>query len=79
MSYNNIQGLEPLKGFYDLTPEEKQKFLEENDGVLSKYKNSSYYLGAASALYDNNKFINRFGQEAFNSIPNYQDREEFFR
>ena len=79
MSYNNIQGLEPLRGFYDLTPEEKQKFLEENDRVLSKYKNSSYYLGAASALYDNNKFINRFGQETFDSMPNYQDREDFFR
>lgn len=80
MSINNIKGLEPLKGYYDLSPEEKQKFLSEHGYKIEKYKgNIEVYSKALNTLYNNRRFIDRFGQEAFDSMPNYQDREEFFK
>lgn len=70
MPINRLQGLRGLKGLRglsDLNEEEQNKFLLENAKVLSKYEGHPMRYGiAADRLYNNQKFINTFGIDAFN-------------
>lgn len=80
-----LKGLRGLRGFGDLSTEEREAFLYRNAGKLSKYGDNPMRYGiAAEKLYNNQKFIERFGLDKFNQLSNgtqeaYDYRNELFR
>lgn len=67
MPERRLQGLRGLRGLSDLSEAEQNKFLLDNAKVLSKYEGHPMRYGiAADRLYNNQKFINNFGIDAFN-------------
>ena len=80
-----LKGLRGLRGFGDLSPQEREAFLYRNAGKLSKYGDNPMRYGiAAEKLYNNQKFIERFGLDKFNQLSNgtqeaYDYRNELFR
>ena len=80
-----LKGLRGLRGFGDLSAEEREAFLYRNAEKLSKYGDNPMRYGiAAEKLYNNQKFIERFGLDKFNQLSNgtqeaYDYRNELFR
>ena len=75
---HEIKGLEGLKWYGDLSTEERNLFLEENKDILSKYATSPKRYGkAAATLYENKKFIDKFGLEEFNKLSPQERRDKY--
>lgn len=73
-----IKGLEGLNGLYDLSEDERKAFFDEHGYKLTKYEgNPMAYSEAASRLYKNRQFIDKFGEDAFNKM-NVQERDSFY-
>lgn len=79
MPIQKIEGLKGLKGLWGLSETERNNFLSEHSDKLSQYSNSAIkYNEAASILYDNIKFIDRFGEEEFHKLS-YDERNTKYR
>lgn len=79
MSNNKIKGLEGLKSFGDLSQEEKTAFYTKYEDLLSPFNGDPIkYSKAAHTIYNNRRFIDRFGQEAFNRYD-ADTRETIYR
>lgn len=80
-----LKGLRGLRGLGELSEGERKKFYADNAAVLSKYGNNPMHYGiAAERLYNNQKFINAFGEEAFDQLndgtkASYDRRNQLFR
>lgn len=69
MPIQNVKGLEGLKGLYDISVEERKQFLHDNANKLAKYKGHPITYGTvAERIYNNQKFKDIFGVEAFNKL-----------
>ena len=66
MPIEKIKGLRGLRGFRDLNEGERKRFLSDHAAELRPYSNDPIKYGiVASRMYENQKFINTFGQAAF--------------
>lgn len=80
-----LKGLRGLRGFGDLSPEEREAFFYRNAEKLSKYGDNPMRYGiVAEQLYNNQKFIERFGENKFNQLSNgtqeaYEYRNKLFQ
>lgn len=63
-----LRGLRGLDGLSSLTPEEQYSFMSAHADQLNAYRNPRQRKQAANILYMNQKFINTFGEEAFNKM-----------
>ena len=69
MPIEKIKGLRGLRGFGDLNEGERKRFLFDHAAELRPYSNNPMKYGiVASRLYENQKFINTFGQAAFDQL-----------
>lgn len=69
MPIEKIRGLRGLRGFGDLNEGERKRFLFDHAAELRPYSNDPIKYGiVASRLYENQKFINTFGQAAFDQL-----------
>lgn len=69
MPIEKIKGLRGLRGFGDLNEGEKKRFLSDHAAELRPYSNDPIKYGiVASRMYENQKFINTFGQAAFDQL-----------
>jgi hypothetical protein len=69
MPIEKIKGLRGLRGFGDLNEGERKRFLSDHAAELRPYSNDPMkYDIVASRLYENQKFINTFGQAAFDQL-----------
>ena len=69
MPTDRIQALEGLKGLNEISEEERRKFLLDNEDKLRQYADRPRLRNkAAEILYNNYKFKNTFGEDAFNSL-----------
>lgn len=69
MPIEKIRGLRGLRGFRDLNEGERKRFLSDHAAELRPYSNDPMKYGiVASRLYENQKFINTFGQAAFDQL-----------
>lgn len=69
MPIEKIKGLRGLRGFGDLNEGERRRFLSDHVAELRPYSNDPMKYGiVASRLYENQKFINTFGQAAFDQL-----------
>lgn len=69
MPIEKIKGLRGLRGFGDLNEGERKRFLSDHAAELRPYSNDPMKYGiVASRLYENQKFINTFGQAAFDQL-----------
>lgn len=69
MPIEKIKGLRGLRGFGDLNEGERRRFLSDHASELRPYSNDPMkYDIVASRLYENQKFINTFGQAAFDQL-----------
>ena len=69
MPIEKIKGLRGLRGFGDLNEGERRRFLSDHEAELRPYSNDPMKYGiVASRLYENQKFINTFGQAAFDQL-----------
>lgn len=69
MPIEKIKGLRGLRGFGDLNEGERKRFLSDHAAELRPYFNDPIkYDIVASRLYENQKFINTFGQAAFDQL-----------
>lgn len=79
------QGLRGLRGLGELSDAERKRFFADNAAVLDKYRNNPMHYGmAAERLYENQKFINTFGEDAFDQLndgtrASYDYRNQLFR
>lgn len=79
-----LPGLRGLRGLGELSEGERKKFYADNAAVLSKYGNNPMHYGiAAERLYNNQKFINAFGEDAFDRLndgtkASYDYRNQMF-
>lgn len=79
MPIQKIEGLKGLRGIWDLSEAERDAFLSKYSDKLSQYNSSPMrYNKAASILYENRKFIDKFGEELFDSM-NAEDRNTLYR
>lgn len=79
MPIQKIEGLKGLRSLWDLSETERNNFLSEYSDKLQPYSNSAIkYNKAASILYDNRRFIDRFGEEEFNKLS-YDERNAKYR
>ena len=79
MPIQKIEGLKGLKGLWDLSETERNNFLSEYSDKLAQYSNSAIkYNNAASILYDNRRFIDKFGEEEFHKLS-YDERNSKYR
>lgn len=69
---NRLQGLEGIsainhlgKSFNQLSADEQQRFIDSHRAELAPYLNSSIGAQVVSDFYDNRRFINTFGKNAF--------------
>lgn len=69
---NRLQGLEGIsainhlgKSFNQLSADEQQRFIDSHRAELAPYLNSSIGAQVVSNFYDNRRFINTFGKNAF--------------
>lgn len=80
-----LKGLRGLRGFGDLSPEEREAFFYRNAEKLSKYSDNPMRYGiVAEQLYNNQKFIERFGEKKFDQLSNgtqeaYEYRNKLFQ
>ena len=71
------RGLRGLPGLNSISENERQQFLLNNDEKLKKYKSPGAKRRAAEALYDNQMFISKFGEDAFDqAVANGYTREQ---
>lgn len=63
-----LRGLRGLDGLSSLTPEEQYSFMSAHADQLNAYRNPRQRKQAANILYMNQKFINTFGENAFNKM-----------
>lgn len=63
-----LKGLRGLDGLSSLTPEEQYSFMSAHADQLNAYRNPRQRKQAANILYMNQKFINTFGEDAFNKM-----------
>lgn len=69
MPIEKIKGLRGLRGFGDLNEGERKRFLSDHAAELRPYSNDPIKYGiVASRMYENQKFINTFGQAAFDQL-----------
>ena len=69
MPIDRTQALERLKGLNEISEEERRQFMLDNEEKLRQYANRPRLKNrAAEILYNNNKFRNTFGEDAFNSM-----------
>lgn len=69
MPIEKIKGLRGLRGFGDLNEGERKRFLSDHAAELRPYSNDPMkYDIVASRMYENQKFINTFGQAAFDQL-----------
>lgn len=69
MPIEKIKGLRGLRGFGDLNEGERKRFLSDHAAELRPYSNDPIKYGiVASRMYENQKFINTFGQVAFDQL-----------
>ncbi len=69
---NRLQGLKGIsainhlgKSFNQLSADEQQRFIDSHRAELAPYLNSSIGAQVVSNFYDNRRFINTFGKNAF--------------
>lgn len=73
MSIQKTEGLKGLRGLWDLSETERNSFLSEYADKLSKYSSDPIkYNKAASVLYKNRQFIDKFGEEDFDRLSSTQ-------
>lgn len=71
MPIQKPEGLKALTGLNDLDQYAKAKFFHDNENLLGKYKNDpDKYNKAGEVLYNNRKFIDRYGKEVFDRYNN---------
>ena len=71
MPIRKLQGLRGLRGLSDLSAAERDSFLSAHAKELSQYSNNPmHYNIAAARMYENQKFIDSFGIDAFNQLHN---------
>lgn len=64
-----LKGLRGLRSLGELSDGERNKFYADNAAILSKYSDNPMHYGiAAERLYNNHKFIQKFGKEAFDQL-----------
>ena len=69
MPIEKIKGLRGLRGFGDLNEGERKRFFSDHAAELRPYSNDPIKYGiVASRMYENQKFINTFGQTAFDQL-----------
>lgn len=69
MPIEKIKGLRGLRGFGDLNEGERKRFLSDHAAELRPYSNDPIKYGiVASRMYENQKFIDTFGQAAFDQL-----------
>lgn len=66
MPIEKVQGLRGLRGINELSPEERDAFMEANANKLDVYRNPRRKRQAANIIYMNQRYINTFGRDAFN-------------
>ena len=62
-----LKGLDGLPGLYDIDEASRNAFLESRKKDLKPYEYTPQYNIAASNMYINQKFRERFGEDAFNA------------
>lgn len=68
MPIEKIKGLKGLRSFSDLSSEEQDQFVKNQEGKLSKYRNPRSRKQATEIIYNNQKFKDIFGIDKFNSM-----------
>lgn len=69
MAKIEIKALKGLRGLGDISRAEREKFLSDHSAALSQYLSDPMkYKIAANRMYENQKFINNFGQAAFDRL-----------
>ena len=65
----DIRGLERLRGLNEISAEEREAFMLNNAEKLKQFAHMpSLKKQAAEILYNNQKFVNTFGEDAFNKM-----------
>lgn len=68
MPITKTQGLRGLPGLNSVSEEERNAFMLANDDQLKQFKSPKVRDQAADILYNNQLFVKKFGQEAFDSL-----------
>ena len=82
--YEKNPFLKPLLELNEINESEYKHFMQENKDKLSKFRRLSDHIRASHILYNNQKFINTFGKDLFDSMNDgseeaYDNRCELFR
>lgn len=70
------QGLQRLKGLGELSKEQYDSFINSNKELISKHGYDPSYI---NNLYANKQFIDRYGVEAFKTMPDIDMRKNVFK
>lgn len=70
------QGLQRLKGLGELSKEQYDNFINSNKELISKHGYDPAYI---NNLYANKQFIDRYGVEAFKTMPDIDMRKKVFK
>ena len=68
MPITQNRGLRGLPGLNSISEEERQAFMLANEDKLKQYRRPGQKKRAAEILYNNQQFINQFGQDTFNKM-----------
>ena len=70
------QGLRGLQGLGSLNKAQYDDFINKNRDLIAQHGNDPMYV---NQLYSNKQFIDKYGLEKFNAIPNADIRNEIFK
>lgn len=76
MAGTSLQGLKGLKGLSAVSGAEYDKFVTANRDLIARHNYDPSYI---AGLYKNKQFIDRYGVDAFKSLPSSELRNEMFR
>lgn len=68
MPIEQNKGLRGLPGLNNISEQERQAFMLNNAEKLKQYRSPGKRKQAAEILYNNQQFINKFGQDAFDKL-----------
>lgn len=75
-----LEGLKGLKGLYEISDRERDLFLAQNAAKLAKYADDPInYSVAAERIYNNQKFKDTFGIDAFNKLNDNTEKSYNYR
>ena len=76
MAGTGLKGLKGLKGIAALSDADYNKFVANNRDVIARHGYDPSYI---AGLYQNKQFLDKYGEEAFDALPNARLRNEMFR